>query len=88
MLGHGNVSAPDDGSGTRVSAPAQDTPDPAQPTTAALWTAGCGMHERGSDEGRRRRRSYWVTARTHPVSMLVGAGPGPVGTLAGLAVRR
>ncbi len=33
------------------------TPNSPQPT-AALWTAGCGMHERGSNQGWHRRRSY------------------------------
>ncbi len=35
----------------------RETPDSPQPT-AALWTAGYGMDERGSNEGWHRRRSY------------------------------
>ena len=35
----------------------RETPDSPQ-STAALWTAGYGMHERGSNEGWHRRRSY------------------------------
>src|SRR3712207_4819655 len=36
----------------------RETPDSPQPT-AALWTAGYGMDERGSNEGWHRRRTHW-----------------------------
>jgi hypothetical protein len=46
------------------------------------------MHERGSNEGWHRRRSYWVAARTHPVRALVGTGVGALGLVATRATRR
>jgi NAD(P)-dependent dehydrogenase (short-subunit alcohol dehydrogenase family) len=66
--------------------PSQSREAPGSPqTTAALWTAGYGMHERGSNEGWHRRRSYAVAARTHPVRTLVGTGVGALGLVAARA---
>ncbi|MGR6964615.1 SDR family NAD(P)-dependent oxidoreductase [Geodermatophilus sp. URMC 61] len=65
----------------------RETPDSPQPT-AALWTAGYGMHVRGSNAGWHRRRSYWVAARTHPVRTVAGTGVAALGLLASRATRR
>jgi short-subunit dehydrogenase len=65
----------------------RETPDRPQ-ERAALYTAGYGMHERGTNEGWHRRRSYLVAARTHPVRTLVGAGAGALGLAATRAARR
>jgi short-subunit dehydrogenase len=65
----------------------RETPDRPQ-EKAALYTAGYGLHERGSNEGWHRRRSYLVAARTHPVRTLAGAGVGALGLLATRAARR
>ncbi len=65
----------------------RETPNSPQ-STAALWTAGYGMHERGSNEGWHRRRSYWVAPRTHPLRTLVGIGVRALGLLATRATRR
>ena len=51
----------------------RETPDFPQPT-AALWTAGYGMHERGSNEGWHRQRSYWV-ARHAPTRCAPWSAP-------------
>jgi short-subunit dehydrogenase len=56
----------------RPSQPREAVDRPQEKT--ALYTAGHGMHERGSNEGWHRRRSYLVSARTHPARTLVGAG--------------
>jgi hypothetical protein len=55
---------------------------------AALYTAGYGMHERGSNEGWHRKRSYLVAARTHPVRTLAGAGATTLALVAVRATRR
>jgi short-subunit dehydrogenase len=68
--------------------PSQPREAPDRPTEkAALYTAGYGMHERGSNEGWHRRRSYLLEARTHPVRTLAGAGVGALGVLATRAAR-
>jgi short-subunit dehydrogenase len=51
----------------------RETPDRPQERTA-LYTAGYGLHERGSNEGWHRRRSYLLAARTHPARTAAGAG--------------
>jgi short-subunit dehydrogenase len=68
--------------------PSQPRETPDRPTEqTALYTAGYGLHERGSNEGWHRRRSYLVAARTHPVRTLAGAGAGALGVLASRAAR-
>jgi short-subunit dehydrogenase len=72
---------------TDRSSQGRETPDRPQ-EKAALYTAGYGMHERGSNEGWHRKRSYLVAARTHPVRTLAGAGATTLALVAVRATRR
>lgn len=64
----------------------QQADRPARPREeSALHQAGYGLHERGTHPGHVRRRSWYVTATTHPAAT---AGMATAAALTGAGVAR
>ncbi len=61
----------------RIIYPTQHVERPSKPREeSALYKAGYGMHERGTNVGWMRKRSLYVKACKHPILTTIAAGVG------------